>query len=151
MASKRAQAYMNEFHARKLGKGQAKILNYYEYENLEYIETNFRGQLKVQLYRDGMEEFSYWLNQKERQPLIIGMLKAGLKQAMIAKILKLSGSTINKDVRWLRLNTDKLDSVTTLRALRPARYADADDVFLKRVAREQNRVTGMPAAVIVLH
>lgn len=151
MASKRAQAYMKKFHDRQLAKGQVKTLNYYEFENLEYIETNFRGQLAVQLFRDGAEEFTYWLNQKEREPLIVGMLKAGMKQTMIARMLKISSSTVNKDVRQIRLTTDKLNNVTHLRPLKPARYANADDAFLTRAKRETKRVPGQPVAVVVLH
>lgn len=151
MASKRALQYMAEFHAKKVGKTAVKTLSYYQYDNLEYIETNIRGQLSVQLFRDGAEEFTYWLNQKEREPLIIGMLRAGLRQAQIAKLLKLSSSTINKDVRHLRLYTDKLNNVKHLRPLKPARYVSTDDAFLTRVKRESSRVMGQPAAVVVLH
>jgi DNA-binding CsgD family transcriptional regulator len=151
MASNRAQEYMNKFHARKLAKGQLKSLQYYMFENLEYIETNFRGELRVQLFRDGAEEYTYWLTREEREPIIIRMLTAGMKQTLIAKILKISSGTVNKDVRMLRLYTDKLNHITHLRPLKPARTADADDAFLKRMKREGRRSYGEPAAVIVLH
>lgn len=151
MASKRAQEYMTSFFDTVTRRNVYKHLEYYEFENLEYIETSIGDKFKVQLFRDGSEEFTYWLSQKEREPLIIRMLKAGMRQTLIAKLLKISSSTVNKDVRHLRLYTDKLNGVTHLRPLKPARYVNADDAFLTRVKREQSRVNGQPAAVVVLH
>jgi hypothetical protein len=59
---------------------------------------------KLHVFVNEVEQFGRDYSQEERLPMVAQMLRAGLKQVTIAKMLKTPATTINRDVRWLRVN-----------------------------------------------
>lgn len=116
----RAGEFIANFRAKHQNTRKFWTLTLQKYKNLELIITQVGDKHDIRLFRDGADEvLSYWLEAKERRPIVVDMLKAGMKQTVIAKMLKFHPGTIHNDVRWLRDNTDLLDNVTTLRPRRP--------------------------------
>ena len=115
----RAGQFINDFMNKYKTSRKYVQLTIHKFLYLELVVTVVDNETKAVLFVRGAEQTNYWLDKTERHPLVVKMLKAGMKQTIIAKCLKLSYSTIHNDVRWLRDNTDLLDNVTTLRARRP--------------------------------
>lgn len=140
MASKRAAEFIKQQLDRRVRNNQYKDLHYYAFGTLEYIELKLNREIvAVQLFRDGAEEYTYWLTQEEREPIIAGMIKAGLKQSQIARLLKFSAGTISRDVRRIRLTTTLLDGV---QGLRPMKITRTELKAVKR-ARDAAGQTGL--------
>lgn len=96
--------------------------------NLEYVEAkigNGERVHEVRLFRDGAEQYSYWLDADERRPIVAKMMLAGMKQSKIAQLLKFSPSTIGSDVKYLRVYTTLLASIeSNLRPLTNRMHRD---------------------------
>lgn len=93
-------------------------LTIHKYKNLELVITQVGDKHDIKLFRDGADYvMSYWLGPEERRPIIADMMKHGIKQTLIAKMLKFSSGTISKDVQYMRYNTTMLEGVA-LRAPR---------------------------------
>jgi hypothetical protein len=91
---------------------QVKIDMFKNITLLEIYIGNVKGKdykYRQRLFRDGVETFSYWLDQEQRCPLIAKMLFEGYSQARTAEMLGFHVGTIHKDVRYMREKTTLLD------------------------------------------
>jgi len=91
---------------------------YYKYENsrkyvqitihkflfLKLVVVQVDKSYESRLFNNGADQQTYWMAVEPRRDFVAKMLKAGIKQSVIAKCLKFSASTIHKDVAWLRDN-----------------------------------------------
>lgn len=107
----RAREFVTKFYDKYINSRRYVSLTIHQYKNLKFIITNVAGTQKSVLFRDGAEEYSYWLPREERQHLVVEMMKSGMRACLIAKMMKFSPGTIYSDVAYLRLNTTLLDSV----------------------------------------
>jgi hypothetical protein len=116
--------FISDFRAKYQRSRKYYNLTIHKYKNLELIITQVGDKHDIKLFRDGADEvFSYWLGPDERRPIVADMMKHGMKQSLIAKMLKFSPGTINKDVQYMRYNTTMLDGVE-LRAPRKTYRSD---------------------------
>lgn len=74
------------------------------YLNVVLIISINDTEEQLRVFIEGVEQFGRDYTVEERLPMVAQMLRAGLKQVTIAKMLKTPATTINRDVRWLRLN-----------------------------------------------
>lgn len=107
----RARDFITDFLNKYKGGRKYVQLTIHKFLYLELVVTQVDRDTKAKLFVRGAEQNDYWLDPVERRPLVVKMLKAGMKQTVIAKCLKLSASTIYKDVAALRAETDLLDEV----------------------------------------
>lgn len=107
----RARDFITDFLNKYKGGRKYVQLTIHKFLYLELVVTQVDRDTKAKLFVRGAEQNDYWLDPVERRPLVVKMLKAGMKQTVIAKCLKLSASTIYKDVATLRAETDLLDEV----------------------------------------
>lgn len=115
--------FISDFRAKYQRSRKYYNLTIHKYKNLELIITQVGDKHDIKLFRDGADEvFSYWLGPDERRPIVADMMKHGMKQSLIAKMLKFSPGTINKDVQYMRYKTTMLDGVELRAPRAPQRH-----------------------------
>lgn len=107
----RARDFINKFYDQNYNSRRYVSLTIHQYRKLKLITTTVGDKHDARLYRDGMEEYTYWLTAEERQPLIAEMMKAGIKRPVIARMLKFAPATIYRDVAYMRACTTLLDGI----------------------------------------
>lgn len=74
------------------------------YRALTLLITIMDNDATVRTFLHGIEQFGRELDQSERREIVAQMIRAGLKQVTISKMLKTPASTISKDVQFFKLN-----------------------------------------------
>ena len=66
----------------------------------------------IRFFRDNQEIIGQWIeNAYERQRIVAAMIRQGMKQVIIAKMLKVSAGLISQDVKYLKNYTNELKYV----------------------------------------
>jgi DNA-binding NarL/FixJ family response regulator len=105
----RARAFMLDFLEKYEDSRKYVQITVHKFLQMKLVITQVDGKSDARLFTPGMERFTYWMTLEERRPFIVKMLKAGMRQSVIAKCLKIHPSTVHADVRYLREETDLLD------------------------------------------
>jgi hypothetical protein len=114
----RAKLYLDELYNKYDRSRKYVQITIHQYLFFKLIVVQVDGQAKSKLFTSGVERDIRWLAQEPRRDFVLKMLKAGMKQTVIAKCLKFSSATICKDVQWYRENQPwQLDGIK-LRARR---------------------------------
>lgn len=105
----RARAFILDFLDKYENSRKYVQVTVHKFLDLKLVVTIVDKKVDARLFTPGMERFTYWMTLEERRPFIVKMLKAGMRQSIIAKCLKIHASTVHADVRYLRAETDLLD------------------------------------------
>jgi hypothetical protein len=124
----RAREYVMDFLDRYENSRKYVQVTIHKFLYLKLVITQVDKQYEAKLFSHGAEQQTYWMVMDERRPLVARMMKAGMKQSIIAKCLKLHPGTIHNDVAYLRDNTTLLDGVK----LRPRKQEQAT---VRRIVR----------------
>lgn len=92
------------------------------FQNVVLVTVTIYDREQLAWFVDGMPTFGYWLTQETREPFVAKMYKEGYSGVRIAKMLKVSPSTIYKDLKRIaEVSPFQLDLRITKRDLKPSR------------------------------
>ena len=100
----RAKQYIDEIYEKYENSRKYVQITIHKFLFLKLVVVQVDKGYEAKLFRNGVEEFAYWMAVEPRRAFVAKMMKAGMKQTIIAKCFKLSTGTITKDVAWLRDN-----------------------------------------------
>lgn len=125
----RAKQYIDEIYEKYENSRKYVQITIHKFLFLKLVVVQVDKGYESRLFRNGADEQTYWMAVEPRRAFVAKMLKAGMKQTIIAKCLKFSAGTINKDVAYLRdYQPELLEGVK----LRPRR---GEEPTVRRITR----------------
>lgn len=92
------------------------------FQNVILVTVTVYDREQCAWFVDGMPTFGYWLTRETREPFVAKMYKEGYSGIRIAKMLKVSPSTVYKDLKHIaEVSPFQVDLRITKRDLKPSK------------------------------
>lgn len=92
------------------------------FQNVVLVTVTVYDREQLAWFVDGMPTFGYWLTRETREPFVAKMYKEGYSGVRIAKMLKISPSTVYKDLKHIaEVSPFQVELRITKRDLKPSK------------------------------